>query len=262
MLPRATAHAPYFMWREFVSEQLLPRFIAHRGALQIAPENTLSAMQAAKKHGAAWVECDVMLTQDDVPIIFHDPSLRRTTNGRGKIAKTDYAKIKILDAGCRFDKDFSGEPIPTLEAWLIEAKKLNMGVNLELKPSKGKSTILVKKVVTLLEKHWNLQNCQVLISSFSLKTLTLFKKLSSSSYLLGLNVKRVWKKHREQASALGCYSIHAEFNTIKKRTVERNAEAGLKTLAYVVDDLKIANRLFEIGVTAVFTDNAALFGQQ
>lgn len=238
---------------------MLPHFIAHRGAPQIAPENTLSAMQTAKKHGATWVECDVMLTQDDVPIIFHDPSLRRTTNGRGKIAKTDYEKIKMLDAGCRFSKDFSGESIPTLEAWLIEAKKLNMGVNLELKPSKAKSTILVKKVVTLLEKHWNLQHPKILISSFSIKTLATFKEFSSSSYLLGLNVKRVWKKQREQASALGCYSIHAEFNTIKKRTVEKNEEAGLKTLTYVVDDLKIANRLFAMGVTAVFTDNAALF---
>ena len=54
--------------------QQLPRVIGHRGAKAVAPENTLASIRAAKACGCSWVEVDVMLTKDKVPVIHHDVS--------------------------------------------------------------------------------------------------------------------------------------------------------------------------------------------
>ena len=62
----------------------IPRIIAHRGASQLCPENTIPAMVQAAKQGAQWVECDCRLSSDNNAVIIHDRTLRRTTDGRGR----------------------------------------------------------------------------------------------------------------------------------------------------------------------------------
>src|ERR1700753_901417 len=93
---------------------ILPPVIAHRGISLEAPENTLAALKLAAKSGAQWVEFDVKLTRDGVPILMHDETLDRTTDGSGKVADTDWADIQKLDAGSKFDGRFRGEKIPHL----------------------------------------------------------------------------------------------------------------------------------------------------
>src|SRR4051812_26195793 len=90
----------------------IPPLIAHRGASSEAPENTLAALKLARGRGANWVEVDVKLTQDGVPILMHDDTLERTTDGTGKVADTSWATIQTLDAGSWFDKKFRGERVP------------------------------------------------------------------------------------------------------------------------------------------------------
>ena len=77
----------------------LPIIIGHRGAAAYAPENTLDSIKTASDMGAKWVELDVKLTKDSVPIIFHDDNLDRTTNGHGPVAAASYADISNLEAG-------------------------------------------------------------------------------------------------------------------------------------------------------------------
>jgi len=73
----------------------IPRVIGHRGACGYAPENTLVSLREAARRGVQWVEFDVMLSRDQVPILFHDEDLARTTNGHGRVAD------KIGRASCR-----------------------------------------------------------------------------------------------------------------------------------------------------------------
>ena len=91
-----------------------PRIIAHRGAMRDRPENTLAAIQRAIDVGADAVELDVRMSKDGVLFLLHDPTLDRTTNGRGTASDRTMAELKHLDAGAAFDRRFHGEPIPTL----------------------------------------------------------------------------------------------------------------------------------------------------
>src|SRR5580704_12278143 len=94
-------------------ELRLPPVIGHRGAAAQAPENTLAGFRAARALGCAWVEFDVRLTVDGVPVVCHDDKLDRTSNGRGRISKLPLAAIRMLDAGSWFGPAFAGERIPT-----------------------------------------------------------------------------------------------------------------------------------------------------
>src|SRR4051794_34519268 len=105
----------------------LPKVIGHRGAKAYAPENTLAGIRTAAQQGARWVEVDVKLTRDGVPILMHDDTVDRTTNGKGAAATLDFAELRRLDAGAWFGPAFAGERIPTLEEALALVFDLDLG---------------------------------------------------------------------------------------------------------------------------------------
>jgi glycerophosphoryl diester phosphodiesterase len=99
-----------------------PFIIAHRGDTNVAPENTMAAFRVAINSGAEYIEVDVRLTRDGVPVVIHDGSLDRTTNGTGAVSKHTYAEIRHLDAGSWFSPEFAAERVPTLEEVLNESR--------------------------------------------------------------------------------------------------------------------------------------------
>ena len=107
--------------------------IAHRGALRLAPENTLAAQRLAYELGADTVECDIRLSKDNVPVIMHDHDLDRTTNTSGLIASRTLEEIKRLDAGSWFGAPWAGERVPTLAEMLEVAKSYNRCLLLDIK---------------------------------------------------------------------------------------------------------------------------------
>lgn len=94
------------------------RIICHRGACLTAPENTLAALEGAIALGADVIEFDIRQSKDGVLYVFHDETLERTSNGRGRFADTLSLDIDRLDAGSWFDGAFVGERIPRLETFL------------------------------------------------------------------------------------------------------------------------------------------------
>lgn len=92
--------------------------IAHRGASEEAPENTMSAFERALALGADGFEFDVQLTSDGRPVVIHDAMLDRTTTGSGPVFASSAKHIATLDAGDWFGAEFSGERVPSLEAVL------------------------------------------------------------------------------------------------------------------------------------------------
>ena len=74
--------------------------VAHRGFSSIAPENTMAAFNMAmERPEVQWMELDVQLSRDGVPVVIHDFTLERTTNGKGRVKDTDWSALKQLDAG-------------------------------------------------------------------------------------------------------------------------------------------------------------------
>src|SRR3970040_2158507 len=95
----------------------IPLILGHRGASAYAPENTLAAFRRALELGADGFELDVTLSADGVPVVIHDDTVDRTTDGSGPVANLTLAQLKQLPAGfrARFGTEFAGERIPTLE---------------------------------------------------------------------------------------------------------------------------------------------------
>jgi glycerophosphoryl diester phosphodiesterase len=122
----------------------------HRGYSLHYPENTLPAMQAAKAAGATTVEIDVVLTADGEPIVLHDLSVDRTTNGHGFAADLTLEEVRGLDAGFRFGPAFAGTKIPTAAEAVDWAKAENMGIVLEIKEAE-RPDLAVDRVAALLE---------------------------------------------------------------------------------------------------------------
>ncbi|MDD1672156.1 MAG: glycerophosphodiester phosphodiesterase [Methanomicrobiales archaeon] len=106
--------------------------IGHRGAAGCEPENTLRALSKGIEC-APFVEVDVRLSRDGVPVIMHDATVDRTTNGIGRVRELDLATLRMFDAG-------KGEQVPTLEE-VLSAAKGRCGLVIELKEPEGNSPV-------------------------------------------------------------------------------------------------------------------------
>ncbi|MBI3764479.1 MAG: glycerophosphodiester phosphodiesterase [Chloroflexi bacterium] len=173
-----------------------PLVLAHRGALRDAPENTLAAFRRAMALGADGVELDVKLTRDGVPIIMHDATADRTTDGTGRIADLTLAELKSLDAGSWFDVEFKGERVPRLDEAFEELGSRAI-VNVELTNYATSQDGLEAKVVELIHRH-NLSR-RVILSSFNPMSIRRVKQLDPSLPTailtmpgLAIWLRRVW----------------------------------------------------------------------
>jgi glycerophosphoryl diester phosphodiesterase len=152
--------------------------IAHRGASGHAPENTLIAVRRAMEMRAEMVEVDILLSKDGIPVLLHDPSLDRTTNGTGFVTDYTLEELKRLDAGSWFGEQFVGERIPTVDE-LLEFCKGKMALNLEIKTQAVTDTLeggIVEMVVNLVRKHGMERN--VIFSSFDPRVIVQLKKIA------------------------------------------------------------------------------------
>src|SRR5262245_47667531 len=90
------------------------RIVGHRGARGVAPENTLAGLRRGIADGADALEFDVRVLRDGTPVLLHDPTLNRTTNGHGEIAQMIADDLREVDAGRSFSATFAGERVPRL----------------------------------------------------------------------------------------------------------------------------------------------------
>jgi glycerophosphoryl diester phosphodiesterase len=231
----------------------IPKIIGHRGAKGFAPENTLTSFRKAKELGARWVEFDVKETQDGALIIMHDDTLERTTNGKGKVASTNFLEIKKLDAGSWFHESFTNEKIPSFEETINLLKELNLGANIEIKPcpnKEEKTAILVAKV---LKNLWPKELPRPIVSSFSMESLVAAKKVFPE-LIIGALFETLPIDWKIIAKSVQASTIHIDHENISNEKILEIINENYPVLAYTVNDTKRANELFKTGVTAIFTD--------
>ena len=227
--------------------------IAHRGASAYAPENTLPAMRLAHEKGAHWVECDVVLSADGQPYIFHDERLERTSTGHGNIATTSSDCLNQLDAGSWFSERYAGTPIPTLSALLCDLKSLKLGLNLELKPADQRYDLLVNQVVALLEDLWTTDAPPCLLSSFSLPCLKAAH--SAAPHIPRALLLNRWQPlWQTSADRYDCIGIHLPQRAVTEKRVAEIKASGRFVGVYTVNARQEAEKLFAWGVDRVFSD--------
>lgn len=125
--------------------------VAHRGYSAVAPENTLPAFAAAVLGGATLVEFDVRSTADGVPVVIHDRTVDRTTDGSGHVWDLTLAEVAALDAGSWFSPAYAGAAVPTLSSTLDLLAPAAAGLLLEIKPPAGRAE--VETILELVAKY-------------------------------------------------------------------------------------------------------------
>jgi len=236
-----------------MSNLKLPQIIGHRGACGYAPENTIESVKTAAEMGVEWVELDVKLTKDDIPVIFHDDTLERTTNGSGAVAQTTYEDLRQLEAGSWFADGFAGIKIPTLDEMCEVLIDLNLGLNLELKPCPGREKETAEVALDHLSRIWD-EHDRLLISSFQHVSLETAMDIASDWHR-GLLLEAEWPENwKDLADYLDVKTVNVNGNACEREQIEALIDMDFPVLAYTINDPQRARLLQSWGVDAVFTD--------
>jgi glycerophosphoryl diester phosphodiesterase len=236
-----------------------PRVIAHRGGGALAPENTLAGLRTAKALGFGAVEFDVMLAGDGVPVLMHDETLERTTNGRGAVAATPYAALAALDAGSRFGPKFRDEPVPSFAAAAKLCVELGLWANVEIKPARGQARDTGRVAAKLCADAWRANGSAPLLSSFEPEALEA-ARAAAPQLSRGFLSDRVPADWRAQLERHGCVSLHCDHRHLTEGQARSVRDAGFGLACYTVNDAGTARRLFGWGVDAIFTDRLDRIG--
>jgi glycerophosphoryl diester phosphodiesterase len=233
-----------------------PRIIGHRGGGALAPENTLAGFRKAAAMGFGGVEFDVMLSFDKVPLLIHDETLDRTTNGRGDVSAKTYAEIAALDAGAWFAPQYRGERVPRFEDAARLCSELGLWANVEIKPATGFERETAAIACEVAGSLWSGAH-RPLLSSFQRKCLEVARD-AAPHFERGYLADRVEPGWDEAARRLGCVSVHCNHLHLSKAQAAQVKRAGYWLLCYTVNEPPVARRLFEWGADAIFTDRLDL----
>lgn len=235
-----------------------PRWVAHRGAGKLAPENTLAAFRLGAAHGFRMFECDVKLSADEVPFLLHDSSLQRTTTGRGTAGDQAWSDLSQLDAGSWHSRTFAGEPLPTLANIAQFCLANGHFLNIEIKPTPGLEHQTGYVVAARAAMLWATAQVPPLLTSFRPESLQ--GALESAPHLpRGLLLDTLWTGWLETALMLGCRAIVCNHALWDRSTVTQAKSAGFRCMSYTVNDEWAAQRLFDLGTDGVITDRVDLF---
>jgi glycerophosphoryl diester phosphodiesterase len=235
-----------------------PRLIAHRGGGSLAPENTLAAIRLGQSLGFRAHEFDVKLSHDDVPLLLHDATLERTTNGRGRAADLPWEKLKGLDAGGWHSEAFRGEPLASFEAAAKLLISKGTMANIEIKPTPGLGRETGRRVALATRELWKGAATAPLFSSFSYEALMAAKQAApeiARGWLINEFTEADWKR----LEALEAVSLHTSCKTLKPERIGELQKRGYRVMLYTVNEIALAEKLLEAGVDGIFTDNLREF---
>ncbi|MEM7679594.1 MAG: glycerophosphodiester phosphodiesterase family protein [Pseudomonadota bacterium] len=231
----------------------LPQIIGHSGAAGYAPENTLESIHTAADMGIEWVELDVKITKDEIPIIFHDDELDRVSNGSGNIADKTLEELRELEVGSWFGESFAGIKIPTLEEALEVLIDRDLGFNMEIKPCPAREKVTAEAALDVLSHFWD-DHDHLLISSFQHIALEIAQEMAPDWHR-GLLLEEHWPDNwTELAEYLKVSSLNVNQASCTPETMDELLALSLPVLAYTVNDPDRARELQSLGVTGIFSD--------
>lgn len=231
----------------------LPRLIGHRGAAAYAPENTLSSLREARRRGAPWVEFDVNLSADDVPLLMHDARLTRTTGLDQPVAATSWADIERLDAGAWMGAAFAGEHVPSFEMAIAALAALGLGANVEIKPSPGREAEVARAVVAMLRRLWPAHLPTPLLSSFKDAALAAARD-AAPELPRAILIDELQDDWQDRAAAVAAVGVNTNGGKLTAARAAAVKAAGYKLSVYTINDPALARDLVAMGVDCVITD--------
>jgi len=246
------------------ASEALPLAISHRGGAGLWPENTMEAFSRTVEMGYRWIETDLHVTADGVVVCHHDPTLERTTDGRGEVAKLEWKALQELDAGYThlpaqgFPFRGRGIRIPSLEEVAHSFPDLHMV--LELKADHTEEPLL------RLIRRTGISD-RVIVASFSDARLARVRALSEGGIATSTGeeevarlVKAAWlgRSARTDNVALQIPARSGLVPLVTRRTVRAYHRMGLQVHVWTIDRPGLMERLLDRGVDGIMTDRPDL----
>jgi glycerophosphoryl diester phosphodiesterase len=227
--------------------------IAHRGASGHAPENTLAAFRLAAELGAKFIETDLQVTRDAKIIAMHDPTVDRTTNGRGRVSKMSLAELRGLDAGTKFlsadGKSYKGERVPTLDEILDFARVADMTLYLEMKESH--SWGLEQTLVGALRRSDSMN--RAIVISFNQEALGTVRRIEPA-LMTGLLDEKPNLRSVEKAVTLGVRQFLPRADRVTPEIIEAAHRADLSVVVWTVDEVDDLRTAISWNVEGIITN--------
>lgn len=223
--------------------------IAHRGASGYAPENTLAAFRRAVALGATFIETDLQLSRDARFVAVHDPTVDRTTNGKGKVHDLTLADLRSLDAGSWFGSEFSGERIPTLEDILDFSKKHDVVFYLELKP--GASWGGEHALIGALRESGEIPRTVVI--SFNAPILHKLRQIEPT-LMTGLLYDGQFDRPVDQAVEVGARQLAVRGDLVTPALLVASRKKDLQVVCWTVNHTAHMRMLVDAGVDGIMSD--------
>lgn len=225
----------------------------HRGDPSSAPENTLAGFRAAIDAGVDAVEFDVRLSSDRIPVVIHDPDVRRTTDGRGRVAALDAATLRTFDAGARYGAAFRGARVPFLDEALETLRGRALPL-IEVKIRLGRDPEAGERIVRVIRSAGAV-DASVVIAADG-RAAAVLKAIEPRLLVAVLTVRRITlRRVRGLAVADGA---DAHWRSLTAGGVARYARAGKFIMPWTVNDPHVAARLAAWGVDAIITDRPSV----
>lgn len=226
-----------------------PWIIGHRGAPGYAPENTLASFRKAVELGATFIETDLRLSHDARFVAMHDPTLDRTTNGRGLVRDFTLAQLRELDAGAWYGQKFASERIPTLDEILQFAREADVVFYLEIKHEFGWG--VHHGIVSALRAAK--EPARTVVISFDPGLLEKLRRLDAA-LLTGFLFESSEPNVIERAMKIGARQILPRADLVTPELLGRARDAGLQVATWTVNRPEEMVMLMEMGVNGIMSD--------
>jgi len=223
-----------------------PRIVAHRGGGALAPENTLGAIRLGASMGFKGVEFDVMLAGDGTPVIIHDETVDRTTDGYGEVPKMTFSDLSLL----RIQEN---ERIPKYEEAVALCRELGLWANVEIKPASGHERATGEAVARMTRDLWRGAPLGPLLSSFSIDALAAARAVAPE-LPRGYLVDKIPGDWRDTMKRLACVALHCNYKSLTEDLAAQIHGAGYAILLWTVNEPADARRLLVMGADCLVTD--------
>ncbi len=227
--------------------------MAHRGLSSLAPENTFAAIQMTANYYVPWVELDVQLSGDGVPIIIHDEHFRRYNGSKHFVRNLSLEAIKQQDVGSWFDPYYHSERVPTLEEALILCQKLNLGINLEIKHYPQDDPYKLTKNICNIIKQVGFAEDQLIFSCFFAEVLGLCRQqmpnIRRGYICLGCDLQML-----DFLNGLELYSMHAYYPRFTPKTAAGLKQLNIIPMIWTLNNPNLAAKYYDMGVQFIMSD--------
>lgn len=239
--------------------------VAHRGGSLLAPENTLASFKAGIEAGADQLELDIHLSKDNVMIVMHDPTLKRTAAHDGEIHDYTLAELKTFNAASAH-KDHPFVEIPTLQEVLELAKDTDLELQIEIKVDQaGKRYSGIEEQLVAMLRDYDLIERSIIIS-FDFPSLEEIQRLEPQLRTGALVSKDFMSKIgskgpqavAETVKALGVEYIGINHIYLSPKLYKELRSQGLGIGAWTVNDEEMMKKIAALGVDFITSDRPDL----